>query len=625
VLWLVPAGALGQLAARRATLGGRMPDLRTATSWVSLAVLAILVVAGWLGSRDPLSNPLPLVVWTLFWIGLTMATGVFGNLFDWLDPWRGPARLFGRAGERPAPAWLGQLGYGPAIVQFAAFAWFELVYPAPDDPARLAWAVSIYWLVNFAGVLAVGREPWTRRCEPFSVFFRIVSKLAILERSEGGLRLCLPGGKLAGAEPLPLSGALFLLLVLGSVSFDGLMRTFAWLGTIGVNPLEFPGRSAVMVGGSPNMVFAVTDAIYAPLAAKQLVRARQADMQAARNNSLLAVAEAYFNVQQARGEVAGSADAVRRAEDLVRRVEKLAEGLTPAVEKNRALTELARRRQGVELAYERWQTASAELHRLLRLDPSALAVPVEAPNLRVDLIDLHRPVDELIPLALTCRPELAAQQAVVQATLARLKQEKIRPLVPSVVIRGAATNPAGTLAGGYFGGGRNSNLSNFGARNSIDFQLLWEFQNLGLGNRALVRQRDAESQQATLTLFQTQDRVAAEVAQAYAQATRAVRRLREAEEEVKNAAITVEKNLEGLQQTRNVGGVLLLVFRPQEVVAAIQQLDQAYRSFYGATADANRAQFRLYRALGQPAQYLAEQESACAGETQSAGEEDAAK
>ena len=254
VLWLVPAGALGRLGARRLTLFGRMPDLRTATSWGSLGLLAILVAAGWLGSRDPLSNPLPLVVWTLFWIGLTMASGVFGNLLDWFDPWRGPARLLGRLGERSAPAWLERLGYLPAIAQFAAFAWFELVYPAPDDPGRLAWAVSIYWLVSLAGVLAVGHDPWIRRCEPFSVFFRIVSKLAVFERRDGRLALCLPGAKLAGAEPLPLSGALFLLLVLGSVSFDGLMRTFAWLGAIGINPLEFPGRSAVMVENTAGLV-----------------------------------------------------------------------------------------------------------------------------------------------------------------------------------------------------------------------------------------------------------------------------------------------------------------------------------------------------------------------------------
>jgi len=35
-------------------------------------------------------------------------------------------------------------------------------------------------------------------------------------------------------------------MALSSVSFDGFMRTFAWLGLIGINPLEFPGRSAVV-------------------------------------------------------------------------------------------------------------------------------------------------------------------------------------------------------------------------------------------------------------------------------------------------------------------------------------------------------------------------------------------
>src|SRR5690606_27464062 len=52
--------------------------------------------------------------------------------------------------------------------------------------------------------------------------------------------------RLVGAPPLPSSGALFLLVALGSVSFDGLMRTFAWVGAWGINPLEFPGRTAML-------------------------------------------------------------------------------------------------------------------------------------------------------------------------------------------------------------------------------------------------------------------------------------------------------------------------------------------------------------------------------------------
>ena len=338
----------------------------------------------------------------------------------------------------------------------------------------------------------------------------------------------------------------------------------------------------------PSVAFAVTDAIYAPLFTRQVVNARQCEVQANRNDSLLTVSESYFNVQQARGEYAGSLDAVKCTEDLTKRVEGLAEGLSPAVEKDRAQTELSRRRQAAEAAYERWQLASAELSRLLRLDPSAVIEPIEAPHLRVDLIDPRQSVDDLIPLALTNRPELASDQAIVNATLARLKQERIRPLVPSVLIRGGATNPAGTLAGGYFGGGINGDMSNFNWRNTVDVQLLWELQNLGFGNRALVRQREAENQQAILTLFRTQDQIAAEVVKAHAQSVRAVERARLAESGLQSALQTVEKNLEGLRQTRNIGGTIVLVFRPQEVVAAIQSLDQAYRDYFGAIADANQ-------------------------------------
>lgn len=362
-------------------------------------------------------------------------------------------------------------------------------------------------------------------------------------------------------------------------------------------------RSSVLVGGGPALTLPVGDALYAPLAARQVVRSRRADVQAARNDSVLAVAEAYFGVQQARGEVAGAADAVRRADDLVRRTEQLAPGLVPAVEVNRAKAEAARRRQGVEVAYERWQVASADLARLLRLDPAAVVEPAEAPDLRVDLVGPDAPVDDLIPVALRHRPELESQQALVEATLARLKHEKVRPLYPSVVLRGTASQTPG-LSSGYFGGGINDFVGTFGGRNSMDLQLVWGLDNLGLGNRAAVRERAAENRLALVQLLQVQDRVAAEVVQAAARSARSRNRVREAEGEVRNAVESAEKNLQGLGQTRRVGEQLVLVFRPQEAVAAVTALDQAYRDFYAAVADANRAQFALYRALGHPAGLL---------------------
>jgi outer membrane protein TolC len=371
-------------------------------------------------------------------------------------------------------------------------------------------------------------------------------------------------------------------------------------------------KSTFMVGGAPFAVFALSDAIFAPLAARQEVRAQDALRQTVMNDTLLSVAEAYFTVQQARGELAGAEDAVRRAEQLLRVVEKLAPGVIPQVEVVRVRTELARRRNVVHGVRERWRVVSADLARILRLDASALVVPLEPPQLQVTLVKLDTPIDNLIPLALHNRPELAAQQALVEATLERLRQEKLRPLIPSVLLRGASTNPAGTLAGGVFGGGINADLSNFSARSDFDIQVVWEFQNLGFGNHARVKERHAENQVTILDLFRIQDRIAAEVTQAYNQVQSAAARMHEAEAELKDAIDSVEKNVSGLNQPKRLGGeVIQFVIRPQEVVAAIQSLGQAYNDYFGAVADYDRAQFRLYRALGHPAQALTSGEIGC--------------
>jgi hypothetical protein len=99
------------------------------------------------------------------------------------------------------------------------------------------------------------------------------------------------------------------------------------------------------------------------------------------------------------------------------------------------------------------------------------------------------------------------------------------------------------------------------------------------------------------------------VVQAYSLAQTADGRIREAETELRDAQVLVRENLAALGQTERQaeGGPIRLVVRPLEVVAAIQMLQQAYGDYYGSIADANRAQYQLYRALGNPAQDLAAQ------------------
>ncbi len=256
VLTVLSPAFLKRLTAQRLPLFRVGTDARPLVSLLSFVVMSVLVAAGFLGSRDPLSNPLPLTVWTLLWIGVTLMQGLIGNIWAWINPWYGPVKLVenirgcspGSDGDRLPTA----AGYWPAALLFFGFAWFELVYPAPDDPARLALAVALYWTGNFVCMLIFGHAVWSSRGECLSVFFGMIARLSILELTAGTggrsceLRLCWPGAKLGKADPLPVSGVIFILLVLGSVSFDGFSKTFFWLGANGINPLEFPGRSALV-------------------------------------------------------------------------------------------------------------------------------------------------------------------------------------------------------------------------------------------------------------------------------------------------------------------------------------------------------------------------------------------
>ena len=71
------------------------------------------------------------------------------------------------------------------------------------------------------------------------------------------------------------------------------------------------------------------------------------------------------------------------------------------------------------------------------------------------------------------------------------------------------------------------------------------------------------------------------------------------------ALITFEGNYEGLAQTKRFGNVLVQIYRPQEVVIALEHLLTAYNQYFSTVADYNRAQFEMFHALGYPAREVA--------------------
>lgn len=241
-LFAVPAGAIRQVFGWRPLRAWDPVRAQTATSLLSLVVLAGAIWLGFHGPRDPLSNLMPLGFWTLGWMALVTLAGVVGNVWCWINPWTGLYRVLGS----PEPLLRLPEGFGlwPAVLLLAGFAAYLLAGIAPDDPGRLARLVAIYWVATLAGLLVFG-PCWLHRAELGHAIFATYARLAPLRLSEpaglGG-----PGWQVI-ARPMPRAGGLFALTLLAAGSFDGINETFWWLGQIGVNPLEFPGRSAVVV------------------------------------------------------------------------------------------------------------------------------------------------------------------------------------------------------------------------------------------------------------------------------------------------------------------------------------------------------------------------------------------
>ncbi len=236
-LFFLPGRFVKALFAHRPLEVRPVSGLATVTSLLSFLVTAALVALGLAGPPGPLTNLMPLMFWTVGWVAVVSLSGIFGNLWHWLNPWTGLYALIGPDWrQRPLPeSW----GLWPATGVLIAFNGFLLADIAPDDPARLASAVAIYWVVTMAGLLFAGPS-WLKSAELGHAICGTYAKLtALAPTGLGG-----PGWQLL--RPQPAAAGVFALVLLGAGSFDGLNETFLWLAMIGVNPLEFPGRSAVM-------------------------------------------------------------------------------------------------------------------------------------------------------------------------------------------------------------------------------------------------------------------------------------------------------------------------------------------------------------------------------------------
>ena len=194
------------------------PALTETMRGAALAVFLFTVCAGFIGVQDPYRNLIATMVWVTWWVGFAFVCALVGDLWALANPFHiHPFKGFLR--------YPGQLGAWPAVVLFFAFAWAELVWHDKDVPAYLASAVLGYAVLTWAAMAVFGTDAWLKNGEAFSIAFGVLGRFAPLYAQGGTLRVRVPGAGLLADERVPVSFAVFVLLMLSSVTCDGFFET----------------------------------------------------------------------------------------------------------------------------------------------------------------------------------------------------------------------------------------------------------------------------------------------------------------------------------------------------------------------------------------------------------------
>ena len=237
---------------------------------LSVTLFLLVIFSGLFGEQSPSANFAPTFVWIIWWVGFSFIAAFVGNLWPLVNPWKilfewadALVRKLGyKGGLQIGAAYPTALGVWPAIFFYACTIWIEVDFAGSSVPRYVAFVVVVYSNLTWWGMLMFGKEIWLRNGEAFSVLFGLLARFAPTEvrvktakpcegcsgacgNVEGGCVDCYecfakappkereinlrpPTVGLARLDPVPPGGLIYIVFVLASVTYDGLVVTPLW-------------------------------------------------------------------------------------------------------------------------------------------------------------------------------------------------------------------------------------------------------------------------------------------------------------------------------------------------------------------------------------------------------------
>jgi len=167
--------------------------------------------------------------WIILLIGLTYVVALFGDVWQYINPFRtmfeGLERVLSPQ-KKPLLRYPMRWSYYPALVCYVGLIWLELLSGGLGIiPDALAYILLAYGAVTIVAAWAFGKDIWFRYGEFFSVFYAVVARVSSVVIEHGNVYLRRPFAGISSGEAVRFSVLLIVLFMLASTGYDTLRET----------------------------------------------------------------------------------------------------------------------------------------------------------------------------------------------------------------------------------------------------------------------------------------------------------------------------------------------------------------------------------------------------------------
>ena len=181
-----------------------------------IIILFLLVAPGIFGNESSKTSVAPLILWVFLWIGVPVLGLLFGDIYSKFNP----LNLFSLKSDKPESVYF-------ACILFIGLTWFELVWRKPGNPLNIAIVlITLFVCVN---LLRYFLKKSLIEVDPLLLLHYLYSKLKLFNSKPYFRSLLDNIGNLAKLRGIEY----FVLLMIGTVTYDGLRETTFWYNQFG--------------------------------------------------------------------------------------------------------------------------------------------------------------------------------------------------------------------------------------------------------------------------------------------------------------------------------------------------------------------------------------------------------